>query len=297
MTRIDPRPPVKAAHRAPASPARQLTTAVLVGAALLQVWLIFYALVLSPLQAHHSQGVLYSKFREQLANQTAPVGGTPIGVGKPVALIDFPAAGVKREVVVEGTASSDLAKGVGHLRSSVLPGQVGLSELLGRAQLYGAPFGRLASVHLGSIVTVTTGEGISKYSVYKVSSDGPKPSATNPWPAGDNSLVMATAASSGWRSGWAPSKAVFVYARLQTEPYLGSAGVAIPKVEQPMKGDPSALYVLVLWIPLLFAAVMGVLWAVARWGRWQAWLVGVPVILATLWGFGSSVLQLLPNLT
>jgi len=293
VTRIDLRPPVRAAHRAPASPARQVLTAVLLGAALLQVWLLFYALVLTPLQAHHSQGVLYSQFREQLANETAPVGGSPISVGAPVALMDFPGAGIHHEVVLEGTASSDLEKGVGHLRSTVLPGQAGWTELLGRAQLYGGPFGSIASAKLGSIIKMTTGEGVSKYEVFAVKHAGdPGPAG-----AGSNGLVLVTADSSGWRSGWAPSKAVFVYARLQTEPYLGSAGVAVPKVEQPMKGDPSALYVLVLWIPLLFAAVMGVLWAVARWGRWQAWLVGVPVILATLWGFGSSVLQLLPNLT
>jgi len=293
MTRIDPRPPIKAAHRAPVSPGRRVLTSVLVGAAILQVWLIFYALVLTPLQAHHSQGVLYSQFREQLAAQTAPVGGSPISVGTPVALMDFPAAGIHREVVVEGTASSDLEKGVGHMRSTVLPGQVGWSELLGRAQLYGGPFGDIASADLGSTITVTTGEGVSKYEVVAVKHAGdPSPTLTT-----NSGLVLVTADSSGWRSGWAPSKAVFVYATLKGDPYLGSAGVAIPKVEQPMKGDPSALYVLVLWIPLLFAAVMGVLWAVARWGRWQAWLVGVPVILATLWGFSSSVLQLLPNLT
>jgi sortase A len=45
--------------------------------------------------------------------------------------------------VVEGTASSDLLDGPGHLRSTVLPGQVGTSVVMGRAKTYGAPFGAI----------------------------------------------------------------------------------------------------------------------------------------------------------
>lgn len=294
MTRIDSAPS-HAAPRVPASPLRKSIVGALIGLVLLQVWLLFYALLLTPLQAHHSQGVLYSQFRQQLAEQTAPVGGTPIAAGAPVALIDFPAAGIKREVVVEGTDSADLQKGVGHLRSTVLPGQAGLSALLGRAQLYGGPFGDIASVKIGSTITVTTGEGVSRYDVFAIKHAG-DPNPIFPTTA-KGELALVTADSSGWRSGWAPSEAVFVYASLRGDPYPGSAGVAVPKSELPMKGDPSALYVLVLWTPLLFAAVMGVLWAIARWGKWQAWLVGSPIILATLWGFGESVVRLMPNLT
>src|SRR5207248_1466768 len=144
-------------------------------------------------------------------------------------------------------------------------------------------------------LTVTTGEGKSTYVVFAV--QYPNYGPVSAPPGNSNVLQMITAESSGWRSGWAPSQAVSVYASLKTTPYPGSAGVGIPKVENPMKGDPSALYVLVLWIPLLLAAILGALWAATRWGRWQAWVVGVPIILATLWGFGSAAVQLLPNLT
>ena len=294
MTRLGV-PASAAAHRPPVNPLRQVLVAALVGLALLQVWLLLYALALSPLQAHHSQGVLYSKLRQELDEQTAPVGGQPIGVGAPIAVMSFPAAGLKREVIVEGTSSSELEKGVGHLRNTVLPGQVGTSTLLGRAQLFGGPFGKIASARVSSTITVTTGEGVSRYKVIAVVHAGQ--SAPPAAPSGSGQLVLVTADSSGWRSGWAPSKAVYVYANLQTTPYAGSAGVAITKSELPMKGDPGALYVLVLWVPLLFAAVMAVFWAVARWGRWQAWLVGMPIVLATLWGFSQALFQLLPNLT
>lgn len=292
MTRLSALPR-RSGHAAPASPARKVVVASLLGLVLLQVWLLVYGLLLTPLQAHHSQAVLYSQFREQLALQTAPVGGSPISVGTPVALIDFPAAGIKREIVVEGTDSGALEKGVGHERDTVLPCQAGYTVLQGRAQLYGGPFGGLGSVKPGAVLTITTGEGVCHYTVLAVDHAGDPLPATS----SSNILDMITADSSGWRSGWAPSKTLNVYASLKETAFAGSAGATIAKSEMPMKGDPGALFVLILWIPLLFAAVMATMWAVARWGRWQAWLVGMPLILATLWGFSQAAFRLLPNLT
>jgi sortase A len=63
-----------------------------------------------------------------------------------------------------------------------------------------------------------------------------------------------------------------------------------------MQSDTSELIFLVLWLQLLVIGVVGVAWASVRWGRWQSWLVGMPVILAALWGATSSVSLLLPNL-
>jgi sortase A len=37
-------------------------------------------------------------------------------------------------------------------------------------------------------------------------------------------------------------------------------------------------------------------WAWLRWGRWQTWLVGLPLCLAVLWGISENALLLLPNL-
>jgi sortase A len=39
-----------------------------------------------------------------------------------------------------------------------------------------------------------------------------------------------------------------------------------------------------------------VVWARARWGTGQAWLIGLPLMLAVLWGSSGNVLMLLPNL-
>ena len=36
--------------------------------------------------------------------------------------------------------------------------------------------------------------------------------------------------------------------------------------------------------------------AAARWGRWQVWLLGAPIVFAALWGTTAVAVQLLPNL-
>jgi len=173
---------------------------------------------------------------------------------------------------------------------------------MGRAQLFGAPFSAIASLKPGALIKFTTGEGVSKYVVQDVRYSGDKgPPGIAP---GGGALVLETAQSSGWRSGWAPSRTVFVDAALTTKPYGAAVAsnqaarpVAVPKAEQAMQGDSGALYVLVLWLPLLLGAVMFAVWAYARWGRWQAWVTGVPLLLATLWGVSKVAVQLLPNLT
>ena len=67
--------------------------------------------------------------------------GRPSPVGEPVALLSIPRLGIS-QVVVEGTASGDTLAGPGHLRDTVLPGQVGTSVVYGRAATYGAPVRR-----------------------------------------------------------------------------------------------------------------------------------------------------------
>ena len=85
--------------RLPRAPRERSTTAIVVGwaTALLSVfaaWFVLYVLVLSPLQARHDQQVLYSKFRQQLSQELAPIGGL-IPADAPVALMSMPAIGMK----------------------------------------------------------------------------------------------------------------------------------------------------------------------------------------------------------
>src|SRR5207344_2154885 len=120
--------------------------------ALLLVWFLAYERVFSAASAARSQQELYADLREQLALGTAPLGGQ-VAPGSPVALLDIPAAGVDDLVVVEGTTTGQLAKGPGHRRDTPLPGQPGVSVLLGRAVTAGGVFKEVPALAGGDLIT------------------------------------------------------------------------------------------------------------------------------------------------
>ena len=261
---------------------------------LLAVWSILYLTTLSAAVANHLQSGLYASFRLQVASETAPLGGV-IPPGSPVALLSFPAAGVHNKVVVEGTTSRNLMSGPGHRRDTVLPGQVGDSVIYGRSVAFGGVFARIANVPLGSRMTVTTGQGVFTFRVLDVRSVGsplPAPLAT-----GAGRLTLVTASGGGALAGWTPRSEVYVDATLVGKA-LPSAAVlgAVPRAEQALQPDPSALPVAILWMQLLILAVVAGVWAWFRWGRPQAWLIAGPVALAALWGLSGAAAQFLPNL-
>jgi sortase A len=281
--------------RPAASTASAVLTFGLTVLSLMLAWFVFFTLVVSSLQHGHRQAVLYSELREELAMETAPLGGV-IKPGAPIALMTFAAAGVKDEVIVEGTAAGDLNNGPGHKRDTPLPGQAGVSVVYGRANLFGGPFGDITKAHPGDRIAVVTGEGEAAFVVNDVRRAG------DPFPvplaAGGARLTLVTAEGAGWRSGWAPSRAVYVDATMNGTAFVTPPGrpSGVPKAEIAMNHDVSALYALVLWLPMLLFGLVGAVWAQLRWGRWQAWLVGLPVVLAGLWGVSETAVQLLPNL-
>jgi hypothetical protein len=66
--------------------------------------------------------------------------------------------------------------------------------------------------------------------------------------------------------------------------------------ELPMHGEDSAWVPLVLWGEALLLAAVALTLARARWGRWQAWTAGVPVLGALGLIVADQVVRLLPNL-
>jgi len=281
--------------RAPISTARGSVAWVFATVSLLMLWFLLYALVLTPFQESHAQNVMYSTMREKLAQQTAPLGGS-IVPGSPIALLSAPSLGLADVVVVEGTASGDTMAGPGHRRDTVLPGQAGVSVIYGRESLFGAPFGQLSNVHVGDTFTVTTGQGVFTYTVEdrRVAGDHlPQPLA-----AGKGRLTLVSAVGSTRFGALLPTGAIFVDAALKGDgqPTLPGRPSAVPTAEQVMQGDPSALLPLALALPLLIGAVLFVAWTRARWGGWQTWLVGVPILLGALWAVSQAAVQLLPNL-
>jgi sortase A len=251
-----------------------------------------YLLVLSPIQYERGQTVLYAQARESLAQIDMPTGGV-IDAGKPVALLEIP--GLKlTQVVVEGTAGSQLAEAPGHQRTSPLPGQIGTSVLLGRAATFGAPFKEIAKLQTGDEVTATTGQGRFTYRVDGVRRDGdPTP---QPLAKGGGRLILVSA-EGGDLTG--PDRTVFVDSTLVGDAVAAPGGrprTQLPE-ERPLQRDSGALIQLVLWLQALVLAVGAFAWARIRWGRWETWLVGLPVVLAATWQvYAAGAVALLPNL-
>ena len=129
-------------------------------------------MVLSQVQNLVSQQQLYNDFRQQLSDGTAPVSegnfeDVLLADGAPVAVIDIPQIDV-HDVVVEGSSGDALKSGPGHRRDTVLPGQQGVSVVMGRAAAYGGPFGRIQELAPGDSFTVRTGQGKQVFEVVGV---------------------------------------------------------------------------------------------------------------------------------
>lgn len=276
----------------PMTAATVATLTVLLTISLLAAWFALYATVLSGLQQRHNNSVLYKKFREELSAATAPIGlDGPIAVGAPIAVLSLPAAGLDDEIIVEGTSSRELAQGVGHFRSSPLPGQPGVSYIFGRSLTFGAPFDELEDLAKGTKFEVTTGQGTFHYAVEDVRRVGDPLTAL---PVGGSRLVLVT--STG--SALTPSDSLYVDANLldKTVPAASARLSAVPDSEKPFGTDHSQLVQLIFWLQALLAVVIFTVWAWLRWGRWQAWVIGVPLVFATLWGASGTAMTLLPNL-
>lgn len=240
----------------------------------------------------------YAAFRSALANGTAPVGRSAGGgraprSGEPVALLEIPVLHL-REVVREGTTAEDLSHGPGHRRDTPLPGQSGVSVIMGRQATYGGPFRRLGELSTGDSFTVTTGQGRHTYRVIGPRRAGdPQP----PPPAGGRGRLTLITADG---TPFVPRAVLRVDADLvsdaQPTPSPAVVPGALPEDEKPMATQQAAWVPLVLWGQGLVLAVVALAWACARWGRPHTWVVGVPLLGALGLAVADQALLLLPNL-
>lgn len=261
--------------------------------------------VLGGLRHDRDQAQLAALFRIELAqghdaqghDLVAPVGpfddaGKPLAAGVPVALLEIPQLGL-REVVVEGTSSGTLMSGPGHLRTTPLPSQVGNSVIAGKRATYGGPFRHLDQLRVGDKFTVTTGQGKSSFAVLDVRHAGdPVPRGL---PAGHSRLTLITTTG----PSVAPTDVLRVDADLVGEaqprpPQLPFQ--ALPLADSLMTGDTSALWGVVAWSVLLVGAAIGTVWVRFRTGLWQAWVIGVPVLITLGLLVSDDIAAMLPNL-
>lgn len=285
-----------AAPAAGSKPEYRLASQVLAIVAMLALSFLIELTVLGGLRHDRDQARLAEQFRSQLANTKAPVGpfdeaGKPLATGTPVALLEIPRLGV-REVVVEGTSSGTLMSGPGHRRDSPLPGQVGTSVIAGRRATYGGPFRSLDQLRARDQITVTTGQGESSFAVLGLRRAGdPVPSL----PRGQGRLTLVTTDG----PALSPRDVLRVDAALvgevQARPAQLPSG-ALPAADAVLAGDTSALWGVVGWSVLLLGAAVATVWVRYRTGPWQAWLIGVPVLVTLGLIVSDEIAAMLPNL-
>jgi len=282
-------PSSPAAAAATAGPNRHSTfwyiaaSALLVGVGVLGfVGYLFWA---SRAQEERAQVRLYATLAGQLGNEIASLG--PTAPGAPVAILQIPAIGMRDVVVVEGTSAENMTLGPGHLRSTPLPGQAGLSVLYGRRATFGAPFARIGQLRPGDAITVITQQGTSEYRVAAVG-DSQHP-VVDPSP---NRLVMLTSSSAE-----TPAYYLEVDADLTSVAHSGPARLpSVGPAEIAMAGNENALVLAMLWGAALALVSIGGSYAAARWSRWPAYLAAAPVAAALLWSVYQNLAALLPNL-
>jgi sortase A len=289
--------PLDTPARPPMPAAAFISFASIAALGAIAIFLAVYALGFSALQEQRSQHQLYASFRGLISpsSEVPPQIGGVIAPGAPIALLNAPRAGLHNMMVVEGTSSSDLLKGPGHLRDSPLPGQFGQSLIMGKSVTAGGPFRHVTSLRAGDLITVTTGQRTFTFSVLGERTGGdPLPQV----PAGGALLTLVTSTGSGFLGHFAPGHVVYVDAALQGKAVRAPDGrpVAVPVSELPGRSDPGAWPYLIFWLQGLILASVGSVWAWLRWGRWQTWLVGAPILLGVLWGIAEEAMRLLPNL-
>jgi sortase A len=294
-------PPKKKRTLAPAPGPRQIRWWIGV------VWFLIAGLLLGfvghvtgvgVLQHLRSQQLLYEQLRTDLAKAVTPLGQLDfseklVPFGTPLGVITIDRIGLS-EVFVQGTRPTDLTSGPGHRRDTVYPGQAGTSILMGRQTTYGGPFSALKDLVPGDKISVTTGQGVQKFTVFGIRRDGdllPAPIAS-----GEGRLELVTADGLPLM----PSGTLHIDATLNSKVMETPSAVFTKEVLDPgeleLADDASSLFSSLFWLQWLVAAAIALRWARGRWGIWQTWIVGIPLMLALGAATADSAISTLANL-
>lgn len=259
---------------------------------------VLYLVLLSGVQHLAVQQQREDTLRAQLAEGTLPVSEGDVEDrllvdGQPLAIIDAPSVGLY-EVIAEGTSSAVLAGGPGHRRDTVLPGQAGVSVVMGRAAAYGGPFGSILRFAPGDTFTVRTGQGLQEFEVMGLRYAG---DPTPPAPVrGESRLILMTARG----APFVPTGVAYVDARATTEAQPAgtrqTTGTTLPARDQPLATDTTTVWALVFALQFLVVAEVAAVWAYRRFGAQRTWIVFAPVIALGAFFVADQVVRLLPNL-
>ena len=240
----------------------------------------------------------YQTLRVPLANGTAPISPSRpynpkklLAVGSPVAIVQIPALHIQ-DVVLKGTTGAVLEGGPGHQRDTPMPGQVGISVILGRRP---PTAGRSAGWPAWPRVTTS------------------RSSPGRPWPATGWSTCAGRdprCRSARVRAGrmvlvtadgapLVPTGMLYVDADLISKPsrprrVLTSATCRRARTRSAPIRRPGCRSRSGGSCCVIVAAALAWLWN--AWGRWQTWLVAVPVVGFIVLSVADQVTRLLPNL-
>ena len=225
--------------------------------------------ILGPLVHDRAATALEQRLASDLVNGVAPV-SNPIAVGVPIGLIEVPNRDV-RAVVIEGSKAEQLAQASGHLIGSALPGQPGVSAILGRSQTYGAEFKNLDQLIVGDEVVVTTGQGVHTYEVIDITVRSARDAAA--FQGEGHMLILATVVDSSDR--------LVVRATL-TSPVFPAGEATDHQTsldELGLAGDSSSWSDLALWMLIAALLAAGFPVIVNQVGRRVGWLVVAPIAM------------------
>ena len=225
--------------------------------------------ILGPLVHDRAATALEQRLASDLVNGVAPV-SNPIAVGVPIGLIEVPNRDV-RAVVIEGSKAEQLAQASGHLIGSALPGQPGVSAILGRSQTYGAEFKNLDRLIVGDEVVVTTGQGVHTYEVIDATVRSARDTAA--FQGEGHMLILATVVDSSDR--------LVVRATL-TSPVFPAGQATDHQTtldELGLAGDSSSWSDLALWMLIAALLAAGFPIIVNQVGRRVGWLVVTPIAM------------------
>ncbi|BDV32223.1 sortase [Microbacterium terricola] len=290
-----PRPPVVLA---PLTTRQAFARSFAAVAAALLIMFALNLLVFSHVQHLVAQQRLSDDYRAQLEAGIAPVSegdfeDVLLADGAPVGLLAIPSLGL-HEVIVEGTASGVLTAGIGHRRDTVLPGQGGVSVLMGRAAAYGGPFSHLQSLAPGDVITVRTGQGLQEFAVIGLRYAGdPTPPAPK---AGESRLILQTSRG----APYVPTGVAYVDAELTSDVQPAGARMTttatLPASDTALGTDVSTVWALVFAVQFLIAAEIAAVWSLRRIGSQKTWIVFVPVLLLAGFFVADEITRLLPNM-
>jgi len=247
-----------------------------------------YVFVGSTLAQHRAQDVSYRQLRKDLALAQVPVSGA-IPLGTPIGVLSIPKLGLT-QVVEEGSGSQQTIDGPGLRSDSVLPGQAGVSVVVGRRTAAGAPFLHLGRLAPGDTISVATGQGTWTYVVDLVrrsdeatqikQADARLTLVTADPPVLDTRTIQVSAVLDGKALPAATGAA---------------AGVTASRAEQAGAGQGDNVLGLLLWVQALLVAAAAATWAAVRLQKRAVWIGAVPLLLVLMWNVSEQLTLHLPN--